>query len=73
MKIVKSQLNEFIKKYGLNNNLGEYGQKISGGEKQKIALARTLYRSPEVLLFDEVTSAFDYKARNNLFIMLKNI
>ena len=65
--IVKSQLNEFIKKYGLNNNLGEYGQKISECEKQKIALARTLYRSPEVLLFDEVTSAFDYKSTRTIY------
>ena len=71
--IVKSQLSEFIKKYGLNNNLGEYGQKISGGEKQKIALARTLYRSPEVLLFDEVTSAFDYKSEEQFIHNVKKI
>ena len=71
--IGKSQLRDFIKKYGLNNNLGEYGQKISGGEKQKIALARSLYRSPEVLLFDEVTSAFDYKSEEQFIYNVKKI
>ncbi len=71
--IAKSQLADFVEKYGLNNNLGEYGQKISGGEKQKIALARTLYRSPEVLLFDEVTSAMDNKSEEQFIYNVQKI
>ena len=71
--IEKSQLTDFVSKYGTNSNLGEYGQKISGGEKQKIALARTLYRSPELLLFDEATSAMDNKSEEQFIYNIKKI
>ena len=40
--VEESLLTDFQKRYGMNKNLGEHGQKISGGEKQKIALARAL-------------------------------
>jgi ABC-type multidrug transport system fused ATPase/permease subunit len=71
--IEKSLLTDFFKKYGMNRNLGEYGQKISGGEKQKIALARTLYKSPEVLLFDEVTSAMDDSSEDQFINNIKKL
>lgn len=71
--IEKLQLVDFLKKYGMDKNLGEYGQKISGGEKQKIALARTLYKSPEVLLFDEVTSAMDDYSEENFINSVKKL
>jgi ABC-type bacteriocin/lantibiotic exporter with double-glycine peptidase domain len=71
--IEKSLLTDFLKKYGMNRNLGEYGQKISGGEKQKIALARTLYKSPEVLLFDEATSAMDSNSEDQFINNVKKL
>ena len=59
-----AHLSEFIGRLpdGLDTQVGERGLKISGGEKQRVAIARTLLKGTPILVFDEATSALDTHA-----------
>ena len=53
-------LSEIVKERGgLNSRIGEGGINFSGGQKQRFAIARALYKSPSILAFDEATNALD--------------
>jgi ATP-binding cassette subfamily B protein len=58
---------------GYETTVGERGLKLSGGEKQRVAIARTLLKNPAILVFDEATSALDSKAEQAIQLQLKEI
>lgn len=58
---------------GYKSNVGERGLKLSGGEKQRVAIARTILKSPAILLFDEATSALDTHTEKEIQESLREV
>jgi ATP-binding cassette, subfamily B, heavy metal transporter len=70
-----AQIHDFILRLpdGYNTTVGERGLKLSGGEKQRVAIARTVLKNPALLILDEATSALDSGTEAAIQAQLKDI
>ena len=83
-QINTTEFNEFAQKYkfdsffsqfplGINTLIGEEGINLSGGQVQILALARILYRKPQFIILDEITSSMDFESESFIISILKII
>ena len=70
-----ARIHEFIMASpdGYQTTVGERGLKLSGGEKQRVAIARTILKNPRILLFDEATSALDTRTERAIQASLREV
>lgn len=65
----------FIEKLpnGFNTQIGENGTSLSGGEKQRLAIARAMYKNPEIFIFDEATSSLDSDSEQHVKSVIQDL
>jgi len=70
-----ARIHDFVESLpdGYASLVGERGLKLSGGEKQRVAIARTILKNPRILLFDEATSALDTKTEREIQASLREV
>ena len=71
----KVGLTKFIEQLpeGYSTDIGENGTSLSGGQRQKIAFARVMYRNPEIVILDEATSALDTESEDTLMEVIQEM
>lgn len=69
----RTKAHELLKKVGLQEKADAYPAFLSGGQQQRVAIARALCMEPEVMLFDEVTSALDPERSREVLSVMRNL
>ena len=76
MEVLKmASLTEFVERLpdGLDSSIGEAGCRVSGGERQRIGIARALYKRPDILFFDEATSSLDRTTEQSINFSIEEL
>ena len=70
-----AQVHDFVMRLpeGYDTRVGERGLKLSGGEKQRVAIARTILKNPRILILDEATSALDTRTEQEIQAALRAV
>ncbi len=71
-ELSKSKAKLLLKKVGLLNRSDHYPSQLSGGEKQRVSIARALINDPQIILADEPTGSLDLETAKEIFEILKN-
>ena len=71
-KIAFNKAKSLLKKVGLTNRSDHYPSQLSGGEKQRISIARAVVNNPQVILADEPTGSLDLQTAKEIFRLLKH-
>ena len=73
-EICKAPLNprETLEKVGLSGRMGNFPAQLSGGEQQRVSIARALCKNPQILLCDEPTGALDYQTGKSVLALLQD-
>jgi len=70
---LKAEAEELFKKFGLADRMGHYPDQLSGGQQQRVAIVRALAMKPQIMLFDEVTSALDPELIEEVLDVLRQL
>ncbi|MDB3886193.1 ABC transporter ATP-binding protein [Candidatus Pelagibacter sp.] len=71
-KIAMLKAEKLLKKIGLSNRSNHFPSQLSGGESQRIAIARAIINDPDIILADEPTGSLDMKTAKDIFALLNN-
>ena len=71
-KLALSKAEKLLKKIGLSNRLNHFPSQLSGGEAQRIAIARAIINDPQIILADEPTGSLDMNTAKDIFKLLNN-
>ncbi len=69
ISVTKSK--QLLRKVGLSNRIYHYPAELSGGEKQRVSIARALINNPQIILADEPTGSLDFTTAKSVFNLLK--
>ena len=70
-KLSISKAKSLLRKVGLTNRSNHYPSQLSGGEKQRVSIARALINDPQIILADEPTGSLDFETAKGIFNLLK--